>query len=276
MTDFTDLMRIILSEDEDPKTKLKDKVKTDLGFEDPTTKGDLTRPAETKPKTSVDLRSQTRTQTRQAASTARMTGAMPNIMSRVMDMDLTDDVPDVDQTFGIDDPPPPPVPENLPAVVPLHDLPMAMGADPDVGFEPKIVWHELRNLPGYMLRQIRGAFRPLFRDLLGAELEELKVSTNIMPPGAGGTGMRSMRAMIGYLGRLGQTENVDLEHFDIDSEIYNVGRAYVIDCEGNKFLVMRETHMGQDEIYYVYAAEGKGRGTAITGPDIQTIKRIGR
>ncbi len=275
MTDFTDLMRIILSEDEDPKTKLKDKVKTDLGFEDPTSKGDLAKPSDAKPKTSVDLRSQTRAQTRTAASSARTTGAMPDLMSRVMDMGLTDDVPGVDQTFGIDDPTPP-VPENLPAVVPLHDLPMAMGADPEVGFEPKIVWHDLRNLPGYALQQIRGAFRPLFRDVLGAELEELKVSTNIMPPGAGGTGMRSMRAMIGYLGRMGQIENIDLEHFDIDPEVYHVGRAYVIDCEGNKFLVMRETHMGQDEIYYVYAAEGKGRGTAIAGPDAQTIKRIGR
>jgi hypothetical protein len=274
MTDFAELMRVILSEDEDPKTKLKDKVATDLKFDDPPSKGELAKPTEAKPKTSVDLRSQNRAQTRRAATTARVTGAMPELMNRVMDMDLTDDVPGVDQTFGFDEPTPP-TPENLPATIPLHDLPMVMGEDPEVGFEPKITWHELRNLPGYMLQQIRGAFRPLFRDLLGAELEELKVSTNIMPPGQGGTGMRSMRAMIGYLGRMGQTENIDLEHFDIDPEVYHVGRAYVIDCEGNKFLVMRETHMGQDEIYYVYAAEGKGRGTTLTGPTNDT-KRIGR
>jgi hypothetical protein len=276
MSNYEDMIRLILEAD-DPKSKVKTAEISGIDFdvEDPTSKGDVAVSPEKTKREPVQIKAKSRNQARTAASAARIDPSAAETFrdfmrnapmdDREIDFDFEDGMPDA-----------PPEPQNLPAVVPLYDLPARIDDDVDVGFTPNISWYELRHLPGYFLSQIRGAFRPLFRDMLGADLEEIKVATNLIPQQSGGTGIRSLRALIGYLGRHGVNDgDIALEAFGIDPEMYHVDRAYVIDCDGHKFLVMRERRGGIEESYYVYVAEGKGRGTKIAS-DNNTTARIGR
>lgn len=253
--------------DEDPKHKLKDKVHTDFEFADPTSKGELTAP---KPKTDGAL-AKPKVASRRATQTTRLADNLPDTSDAVRSfIDAARDLADPEEADVVDGVPEPVPPNNLPAViVPPEELPAKI--ESETGEEVNIVWHKVSNLPHFNMPQIRRAFTPLFRDLLDIELGKVLVATDLA-----GTSHIAMRALIGYLGRNGQRDDdFNLNAFGIDPRIYNVDQAYVISCDGHRFLVMRERHSGAQDFFYVYMAEGKGRGTDLEGPSAET-KRIGR
>ncbi len=123
-------------------------------------------------------------------------------------------------------------------------------------------WHEVKNLPGYAVQQIRGAFRPLFKNVLGAELEEVSVATSIDPENS----KKNMKRLIGYIGKHGEKlDDFNLEAFDIDPEQYKITKAYVYNLGGASFFVMEEKMMGEKN-YYVYVGPEKEDFDKVTSP----------
>ena len=219
-----------------PKSKLKptdyaDPIMTpDVNFSDPTSKGELST---ARKKTSVSLPGQKKS-SQQTRSTRFQTPpdadmAFNSFMNQVGDVTDPVDV-NIDNTpdntpddFGAE--PVPTEPDNLPATI---------STDVDtLGGELDINWHEVRSLPGYAIEQIRGAFRPLFQHLTGAELEDITVATTLDPS----TSMEEMQQLIGGLDHHGiKEDNFSLEAFDIDPEIYHISQAYIYDMGGQRYL----------------------------------------
>ncbi len=229
-----------------PKTKIKTKTKPTLDFnlQSPTSQGELTKhepKAKSAAKAKVDTKAvskaKTATMQPQLEPTAS-TDIMRSFMNKVAD--VTDPV-DVDQTYGYDEPEPETT--TLPAVI-----------SRDVALDQyNISWHEVRNLPGYAVEQIRGAFRPLFKNILGADLEEVTVATSIDPENS----KKNMKRLIGYIGQHGKKlDDFNLEAFDIDPEQYKITKAFVYNMDNAAFFVIEERMMGEKN-YYVYAGPEK-------------------
>ena len=243
------------------KTKTKTKVKTsiDIKLDDPTSKGELTTPSSDvkSPSISKKLPGKKRTKAQTVSDVSQMD--MPQGAGEVMSdflsktADITDEIPDDDIVAysAFDNDPElgqstPVEPTTLPATVSKE-----LSAE---GFQLDISWHEIRNLPGYALQQIRGAFRPLFRDMMNAELEDVSVSTTLDPQ----TSMDDIKSLIGFIGRHGiKEDNFQLEAFDIDPKQYNIKNAYIYDLNNFRFLLLEEELDGQIN-YYVYSSAGRG------------------
>ena len=232
------------------QTKIKQKTGLDMPFaEPPTSKGELTK---SEPTSVSDLpgkkSSKSKSKTTQYKTPSGSTDVMRQFIDRVGDVDdeveidsPTDDS-DFDQTT-IE----PVEPENLPTVI--SKAVARTDQDLDVN------WHKLSNLPGYAIKQIRGAFRPLFRSIMNVELEDVSVATTLDPS----TNALDMKKLIGAIGKSGiRDDNFSLKAFDIDPENYQIENAYVYNMGGWAFLILKENLMGTTN-FYVYA--GPGRGT---------------
>jgi hypothetical protein len=270
-----------LTEEDDPKKKTKvkdpeiafDEPKSGVKFDDPTSKGQVATKGKRTPGALSKIDAKSADRTRRAAASVDLPDTAFTAYSEFMDR--MGDMPAADQ--GHDDayvyPDPEPVVRN--ALVPLNQMPARIVDADDPGFTPNIEWHEVRNTPGFRVPQVRAAFEPLFREMLGAPLSQIKVATDLMDQRMGGTGHRSMRALVSYIENHGvRRDDFNLEAFGIDPEIYNVDHAYVVHCDGNAFLLMRELHGGANPKYYVYVAEGTGGGTYVGGPEDDPTRMI--
>lgn len=230
----------------DPKTKTKTKTKTkptlDFDLQYPTSQGDLTK---YEPKTKNVSKAKVDTTTVSKDKTVSMqpqldptasTDIMRSFMNKTAD--VTDPV-DVDSTFQ----PEPTEPTTMPALI-----------SREVALDQyNINWHDVKNLPGYAVQQIRGAFRPLFKNILGAELEEVTVATTIDPENS----KKNMKRLIGYIGKHGKKlDDFNLEAFDIDPEKYKITKALVYTLGNTTFFVIEERMMGEKN-YYIYAGPEK-------------------
>ncbi len=224
---------------------------TDIKFADPMSKGELSTGAQTGTSAATaELPGQTKTRQQSQTVGADMPQGSADVMRQFMQQvgDVTDpvDVPahdtPTDTPIGAPDPQ---EPTTLPATVSK-----ALSMD---GPTIDISWHELRNLPGYAIEKIRGAFRPLFQSIMDAELEDIKVSTTLDPS----MGRDEMKELIGHLAHHGtKLDDFDLEAFGIDPEQYKVEKAYVYYLNGYNFLMIQEKLMG-DRNWYVYSAPAK-------------------
>lgn len=139
-------------------------------------------------------------------------------------------------------------------VVPLETLPAVVG-----GPRLTLTWHKITSLPGYVVNQIRDAFQPFFRDVLGADLNEISVATNL--PGAG-TNSADLQRMWNFLVQRGRVDDqFDMEAFGIDPRQYHVENAHVVDFGGHKFFLMEEEHGHMGRFRYIYVAPGRGNFT---------------
>ncbi len=255
-----------LFENDKTKTKTKDKTDTSIELGDPTSKGELITPSgdDSTPTSANKLPGKKRTKAQTAADISQidMPQGAGDVMSDFMSRhaDVTDTIPDDDivahSAFDTDDDigvPEPTEPTTLPVTI-SQEL-------SSEGFQPDINWHEVRNLPGYALQQIRGAFRPLFNQMMNAELEDVSVATTLDPQ----TSMDDMKSLIGFIGQHGiKEDNFSLEAFDIDPTQYNIKNAYIYDFDNFRFLLLEEELNGQIN-YYVYSAAG--RGTSLGSDD---------
>lgn len=224
------------------KTKTKTKT-TPFDFEDPTSKGELST---SRPKADVSTEIPGKTSSRQQSQNigAELPQGAGDVMGQFMQNvgDVTDEIPN--DEVGMPEPEEPVEPTTLPATISK-----ALSADKTID----VNWHELRNLPGYAIEQIRGAFRPLFRSIIDAELEDIQVSTTLDPS----MSKDQMKALIGHISNFGtKLDTFNLEAFGIDPEIYNVEKAYVYYLNGYNFLMMQENMMGQKN-WYVYSGPAK-------------------
>ena len=253
---------------EEPKTKTKTKTKTrtksplDLNLQRATSQGELTKyepKSKTAAKAKVDTKSVSKAKTATMQPTLDPTSSA-DIMRSFMNKtaNITDPV-DVDQTHGYDDPET--TTTTLPAVI-----------SRDVALDQyNINWHDVKNLPGYAMQQIRGAFRPLFKNILGSELEEVTVATSIDPENS----KKNMKRLIGYIAKHGKKlDDFNLEAFDIDPKQYKITKALVYNLGGTAFFIIEERMMGEKN-YYIYAGPEKEDYEKITHrPDDNSQKRI--
>ncbi len=223
------------------KTKTKTKT-TPFDFEDPTSKGELST-SKKQADVPTDIPGTTQTQQQSQNIGAELPQGAGDVMGQFAQNvgDVTDEIPN--DEIGM--PEPEPVePTTLPATVSK-----AVSADGTID----VNWHELRNLPGYAIKQIRGAFRPLFQSIIDAELEDIQVSTTLDPS----MSKAQIKALVGHIAKFGtKRDTFNLEAFDIDPEIYNVEKAYVYYLNGYNFLIMQENMMGKKN-WYVYSGPAK-------------------
>lgn len=278
--DFKSITRRMLLEAEGPwakdkksstKTDVKDKTKP-LDMEMPTNKGSLST---SNKKSSADLTKPTelgktlsKDEVKKKLSNMRNPEGSAEAMRHAMDKikDVTDTVPhdndDVDTTVGV---PEPKVvtPETLPAIISKG---LTAKGDKEVKRKVDVNWMQLKQLPGYAIQQIRGAFRPLFDNIMNCNLEDINVVTNI--GGLSSTG--DIKQLAGYIAKYGiKDDSFSLEAFDIDPEIYHIEKAFVYNWEGVAYLLIEE-HRGSAISWYVYA--GPGRNTKInTAPASKQI-----
>lgn len=202
----------------------------------------------------VPGKSASRTVTQRAATNIRMT---PEASARaaghigsLMNSGLVDDISDAeamrlagmdndgDETDGyVDDVPR--TPENLPAVIST--------AITETGGEINPDWHQVRNLPGYAVNQIRALGRQIFRQFTDIPVDDIQTVTTLT------NSEREVQYLMAWLQRFGQKDdeaNIDFEAtmpgYTADAQLWNV--------EGFGFLVVRD-FAG----YYVYGWPG-GRG----------------
>jgi len=229
-----------------------------MNFSDPTSKGDLSTtsnksskeipslPGKQNPKTqsvnidipngSSDVMRNFMDKTKNIKDTVKIPADNKNHKYDISDYELEDEVNDV---------PEPNTTENLPAVI--------NKALSTKEFEPEITWHQLKNLPGYAIERIRGAFRPLFKSIMGAPLENVSVTTTLDKS----TNKEDIKNLIGYIGNYGiKDDSFSLEAFDIDPKQYKIEKAYKYSLNGITFLILKENLMGNKN-YYIYAAPGR-------------------
>lgn len=259
----------------DPKrftqTQTKTKNDFDISFEDPTSKGDLSTIGKSKSdKLSDPINLGTKLSPEQSRKTPLRVDLSKgsDVFNKFMDQtkNITDIMPDPehkDTNIGFE--PSKPVirnPDNLPAVInqDLIDL-NATANDPAMN----IKWEQVKDLPGYAIQQIRGAFRPLFRGLFNTELEKIWVATTLKSDDLG------IKNMIGYIGKHGiKDDSFSLEAFNIDPKMYLVEQAHLYSWNGVSYLIIKENLMGMTN-YYIYA--GPGRGTSLSGSS-SSMKQI--
>ena len=133
----------------------------------------------------------------------------------------------------------------------------------DMPFKPKeldldIKWHQVRHLPGYAIKQIRGAFRPLFQNYMDNQLEEIEVATTLTSsPG-------DMQKLVQHIIENGkQFKDFSLEAFGIDPEVYHVEKAHMYKVnDGTTCMVIRE-RLGPMTNFYVYKGKTKGKSNKL-------------
>jgi len=233
-------------------------VDTDIRFDDPTSKGDVgTYTEPEKEKTSEPInkelpgKKRSRTDTHAKMADVNMPGGAPGVMRNFMNRTagVTDTV-DVPDDFGI--------PEPQPPGTEVATISTALTQYDD---SPQLNWHELKHLPGYAIEQIRGAFRPLFKEFMDVQLEDVSVVTTL----DGSIDKDDLRSFMGFLGSHGKKyDDFDLEAFGIDREEYHVEKAYMYHYNGFNFLLMQEKLMGIRN-WYIYAGPGHAPNSNIEG-----------
>lgn len=247
----------------DPKLSDKPKVAyadptsdTKINFDNPTSKGSLST---NNPEKKLPGKVKSKRQSRASMTDVNLPRGSGNVMRDFMNQtaDITDpvDVPnpedhDVDYVdVGRPEP-----------KTPGTDVATISKALANIEDDVELNWHELRNLPGYAIEQIRGAFRPLFNEFMDAQLEDIKVVTTL----DGSIDKDDLRSFMGYLSIHGtKYDDFDLEAFGIDPRMYHVEKAYLYYLNGFNFLLMQEKLMGMRN-WYIYTAPAKhGRGSEI-------------
>lgn len=251
-------------------TKEKERVKTKLNIGNATSKGQVTTANRAQTPTDIPIQNQTRAQTRQAQMNVPggAAQAMSDFMNRTADVtdEIPGDAPTPDVEFGLAEPEPP-EPTTLPVV---QSQAVTSTEFKNQLKKLRIKWHKINNLPGYAIEQIRGAFRPLFNSVLGAELENISVTTTLDRQ----TSDSDLKSLIGWLGKYAiKDDNFNLEAFDIHPDVYNISNAYVYSLRDASFLILEEQLMGNTN-YYIYTA--KGRGTELSGEpnDVQQLNDL--
>ena len=253
---------LVLSGITEAKAPSKPKTTTKIDLDSPMSKGEVSKAA--KPNVSK-VKSKSSTSSTNFTSPTGASDIMKKFMnnttgttdtvniSHEIEMGDTDDVP-----VGVD---PTPKPPGTSLAIPKQDL---------VKFNDlynEVPWHQLKNTPGYRIMQIRGAFRPLFKQKIGAELEDVIVSTTLDPS----MSEETMKHLIGYISKYGQKDDeFELEAFGIDPREYKIEKAFVYNFEGMKFLILKERMYGRIQ-YYVYSAKS-GSGSSIGDSDHKFIK----
>lgn len=269
--DYERLIRQLL-EDEDSNVKVKDKADIEiLGFDKPSDgklsttnkKGSsLKSPPGSKNSDarSMNIDPSVADTTRQAYDIFNNNVADEDVEDVPLPLPHTDMIQHVNTDVGVEVRPR--NPDNLPDAGRRH----AARTDYDEVDNPHqldLKWYPVRDLPGYQHPKIRGAFTPLFRDELGMRLQDVQVATDIA-----GSNTKDTRVFAGFLLKNGTIINEwdNLESFGIPREIYNVGRAAVIDYDDQRYFVMIEQHSNGKEYHYIYWGEEQGSDT--------TTKRI--
>lgn len=261
MRDYQKMVRDILNEDDRP-TKVKDRAKNrtqDVKF-DQAAGGEVSTSRSTSDtsRDTGDRSSSGKVPPGKRAHGSSARAQMPRSAAQSMQhfADATVDVED-DEVY---DPyadgaeltqtpvgtPEPRNPDNLPDNVRTN---VTTKDDGQVPSRINLTWYPVRTLPGFSSPQIRGAFKPLFRDELGIELADAQVATDMA-----GSGTHSTRIFAGALLKHGTIINEwdSLEAFGIPKEVYNVGRAAVIDYEGQRYFIMTEKHGSGEEYNFIY------------------------
>jgi hypothetical protein len=148
--------------------------------------------------------------------------------------------------------PEPRPPQN--ALVPLNRLPYVIGAEHDHERNIHITWHNVRNLPGYALEMVRAVFRPIFRQIQGARLEDLKVATTLDRT----TSEHDLNRLKNFLMTRGDVQDehaLTLDALGVDPDTYRIEEAYKVYYGGSTYWIMRENLQGQEN-WYIYVAEG--------------------
>lgn len=178
---------------------------------------------------------------------------MRDFMARTADVTDPVDVPDYHDDVAGAVPDPEPKTPGKEVYKPGTTVANLNTALVDIANDIDLNWHEIKNLPGYAIEQIRGAFRPLFNEFMDAELENIKVVTTL----DGSIDKDDLRSFMGYLGTHGtKYDDFDLEAFGIDPEMYKVEKAYLYYLNGFNFLLMQEKLMGMRN-WYIYAGPAK-------------------
>lgn len=187
-------------------------------------------------------------------------------MRSFMDMTkgTTDTIPDsdIDTDFDylndLEAPAPipePTVPDNLPAKISKDAIHLDGGKfeHPDI----EVHWHNVSDLPGYAIEQIRGAFRPLLKFFTGNQLEDLRMAATT----DGSTSLSTMKQAIGYIAKYG--EKIDEANINMDGiPNYEINNAIIYHLDDKVYLVAKETFQGQEN-YYIY--EGDRNMSQLTG-----------
>lgn len=262
-------------------TKEKDKSPNLSGFADASSKGDLTTSKKSSTispnKSPTDLgRTLTRDQARRASANVDFGPGASNVFHNFMNAakDIKDEIPnteidDEDADYVEMEIKPKHInPDNLPAVI-RQDL---INVDADKGVL-NLTWIKLPHTPGYNLEPVRGVFRPLFKALIDAQLEQIQVCTSFH------NGMNNMANMIGYIMKHGKiVDNFSMElkqmvegmtdigsqMFNLSPEQYKIEQAYIVEWEGISYLILKENLMGNKN-YYIYAGPSKQKSKSISG-----------
>lgn len=169
-------------------------------------------------------------------------------------VDIDDIDFDIGDTVDAPTPVPPTTPENLPVKISSDVL------DVNGDYEdPKIdiYWHDIKDLPGYAINQIRGSFRPLLNSLMGNELEDLRLAATT----DGSNSFSTMKKAISYIEKNGiKVDEVSLDIPGLDD--YKVDKAIVYHLDKKIYIIALETFHGQQNLY-IYEGDIKD---SITGP----------
>ena len=267
-----------IDEAKKPKTtyaepELDVKRDTDIHFDEPSSKGEVgayNEPEKEKRSTKKDLPGKKRSKAdsrRQASQADLPQGAgdvMRDFMNRTQGVTDTVAVPaDYDDLDNWDvDVPVEPKPPGQEVATIGQEVATISTALANIDDDIELNWHQLKHLPGYALEQIRGAFRPLFREFMNVELEDVTVVTTL----DGSIEKDDLRSFMGFLSANGEKfDEFDLEAFGIDRDTYHVEKAYMYHYNGFNFLLMQEKLQNMRN-WYIYAGPAT-RGTELTGPE---------
>lgn len=253
--------------DEADDTKVKDAVDWDNIFDEPTSKGELAKPAGASkpaapgPQTTSDLKKGTRADTARATANIAPNAAAMDMMSRI-------NVPVDDH--GIDEPENAVVPHER--ITPDHvpaTISRAIAMTDPHAINP--TWHAVAHLPGNMSRAILTLGKALFRAFTKTPTEEIVMIGNV--GGQGPNSTREVNAVANWVREHGH--EVDDANIDFDQTIpgYSAQVKHYV-ANGIRFKIVRDQF--GDYIYAWPESDSLNKSAEIEAPKAPTRGLIGR
>lgn len=195
-----------------------------------------------KPSRNVELKKSSAAQTRQATGTVRMDARSNELLSRLANSDLEDDRPMRNRAPA----------ERPEPRTPGQDLARTGNALSNTSTDlakkgvPEPNWHQIENLPGYMVSAIRAIGRRVFSPLTNTDMEDIDILANVN--GSGPNTDEELKVVGGYLRANGQ-RNFEGE-MDFNQSVLQGYKADIqLWVAGDREYLTVKDHAGQ----YIYS-----------------------
>lgn len=216
-------------------TKTKDEVDWDTIFDEPTSKGELepAKPsnvgASTRAKKAPDLKQASAAKTKSAMSGVSMPADAGRMLGQ---MNIPDDALAAEPDIDISDHTPVTA-DNLPALIKTEIARISNEVGDPTTINPE--WHQIKNLPGYLSKQIRVLGRAVFSPYTRTSIEDISVVANF-----GGQGPNSNREVEGVAAWLASNATeIDSTTMDFSTTMPGyAARTILYEISGMRFLIV--------------------------------------